>query len=259
MITTTPVHRRLAFTLVEMIGVMAIMAILAGVMVPNVLRVIERTAVRAEADNLASIGDQMRLYLRDNATTPSTATWNTQLAVYSSLSATDILTNKRQMNRLYVPDPVTANQRAMVLSSMRNGVALPTLASVSSNFTAIWNTADGTVPAVTGWTAWNSNNIEFLVIERVNFSDVYRTYLQTYTITLNNLAGTTASYQVTQANGTVLAAVNVAAGATPSLTLYPRDRVNLYRSAGAVTLVYSYVVSTTGKTFDFNGTNWTPQ
>lgn len=256
-----------AFTLVEMIGVMAVMTILAGVLTPNLLRTIERTAVRAEAENLRALGDQIKLYLRDNATMPSTAlpptipNWSSQLAFYSSLSANDIYTNKRQMNRLYVPDPVVANQRAMLVSSMRTGVALPSSASISTNFTAIWNTADGTVPAVAGWGAWNSNNIEFLVIERVNLATVYRNDLQILNVSLNNLGGTTCSYQVVQANGTVLASVNLTAGAStfPALNLRPRDRLNLYRAAGAVTLDYSYIVSTTGKTFDFNGTVWTPQ
>lgn len=256
-----------AFTLVEMIGVMAVMTILAGVLTPNILRTIERTAVRAEADNLRVLGDQIKLYLRDNATMPTTVlppttpNWTSQLAFYSSLNANDIYTNKRQMNRLYVPDPVVANQRTMVLSSMRTGVALPSAASISANFTAIWNTPDGNVPGVAGWGAWNANNIEFLVIERVNLAAVYRNDLQTLNVTLNNLGGTTSSYQVVQANGTVLASVNLTAGAStfPPLNLRPRDRLNLYRSAGATTLDYSYVVSTTGKTFDFNGTVWTPQ
>ena len=249
-----------------MIGVLAIMTVLATVMTPNLLHSIERTAVRAEVDNLHNLGEQMKLYLRDNTIVPTTVVpptvpnWTTQLAAYSSLSAADILTNRRQMDRLYVPDPVAANQRAMLVSTMRTGVALPTAASISANFTAIWNTADGTVPAAAGWGAWNTGNIEYLVIERVSFAAVYRTDLATYNVTLNNHGAVTASYQVTQANGTVLAVVNLAVGAStaPALTLRPKDRLALYRAAAGVTLDYSYVVSTTGKTFDFT-TTWTPQ
>jgi len=254
------------FTLVEMIGVLAIMTVLASVMTPNLLRSIERAAVRAEVDNLHTLGEQVKLYLRDNATTPTTVVpptlpnWTTQLATYSSLSAADILTNRRQMARLYVTDPVVANQRAMLVSSMRTGVALPTYAQVSANFTALWNTADGTVPATAGWGAWNTTNIENLVIERVSLAEVYRTDLATYNVTLNNHGAITTSYQVTQANGTVLAVVNLAAGVStaPALTLRPKDRLALYRAAAGVTLDYSYVVSNTGKTFDFT-TTWTPQ
>ncbi len=265
---TTPAQspRAAAFTLIEMIGVMAIMTVLASVLTPNLLRSIERAAVRAEGDNLRTLGEQMKLYLRDNAAPPTTVTpptvpnWTSQMAVYSSLSAADLLTNRRQMARLYVTDPVAANQRAMLISSMRTGVALPTYAQVSANFTAIWNTADGTVPATAGWGAWNANNIEYLVIERVNFAAVYRTDLATYNVTLNNHGAITVSYQVTQANGTVLPVVNLAVGVStaPALSLRPKDRLALYRAAGGVTLDYSYVVSSTGKTFDFT-TTWTPQ
>lgn len=265
--TGVPSRRVAAFTLIEMIGVLAIMTVLASVMTPNLLRSIERAAVRTEADNLRTLGEQMKLYLRDNATPPTTAlpptapNWTSQLATYSSLSAADILTNRRRMNRLYVPDPVAANQRAMLVSSMRSGVALPSNAQISAGFTAIWNTAEGSVPAAAGWSAWNTGNIEYLVIERVNFAAVYRADLQTFNVTLNNQGASTASYQVTQANGTVLPVVNLIAGAStaPALTLRPKDRLALYRAAGAVTLDYSYVVSTTGKTFDFSGTTWTPQ
>lgn len=262
-----PARSPAAFTLVEMIGVMAVMTILASVMTPNILRSIERAAVRAEGETLRALGEQLKLYLRDNAVLPTTAVpptlpnWTTQLATYSSINSADILTNRRQMPRLYVPDPVAANQRALLLSSMRTGIALPTAASIAANFSVIWNTANGAIPAAGGWAAWNANNIEYLSIERISFAEVYRTDLQTFSVTLNNVGPATASYQITRANGTVLPVVNLIAGATtsPALSLQPKDRLNLFRAASGVTLNYSYVISTSGKTFDFNGTNWIPQ
>jgi type II secretory pathway pseudopilin PulG len=248
------------FTLVELIGVLAIIAIMTAVIAPNALHSIERAAVRAEADTLHNLGEQVKLYLRDTAAVPTSANWNTVLATYASLSPTDLLTNRRQMTRIYVPDPIVANQRAMLLSSMRNGVALPAAATISGSFATVWNTADGNVPAAGGWVAWNVNNIEYLVIERINLSAIYRTDLLSYTITLNNKGAGTVSYNLVLADGTIQAAVNIIAGATATLTnRRARDRVNLYRAAGGVTLDYSYVLSTTGKTFDFNGTNWIPQ
>ena len=261
------IGRDAAFTLIELIGVMAIISILASVLVPNMLRSIERVAVRAEADTLHALGEQVKLYLRDNgvpplaAVPPSSPNWTTQLATYASLSSADILVNRRLGTRLYVPDPVAANQRAMLLSSMRAGLALPTAATISANFQAIWDTADGIVPTTAGWGAWNATNVEFLLRERVNLASVYRVDLQALTVALNNKhATTTASYQVIQSSGTILPFVNLVAGATaPILTLRPRDRLNLYRAAGGLTLDYSYVVSSTGKTFDFTTAGWLPQ
>jgi prepilin-type N-terminal cleavage/methylation domain-containing protein len=271
-----------AFSLIEMIGVMAIMAILAAIITPNLLHSIERTAVKAEADNLHALGGEIALYLRDNAAMPTTTVpptlpnWTSQLATYSSLSAADILTNKRQMIRLYVPDPVAANQRALLLSSMRTGINLPTTAQVSANFQTIWNTVDGQVPVAAGWGAWGAgpapalDNVEYLVIERVNLTAVYRTDLQALTITLNNktpiaaappapaVPATNASYRITLANGTVQAVQPVNSTVTTTLNnMHARDRIDLYRAAGI--LDSSYVLSTNSKSFDFNGTNWIPQ
>ena len=258
---------RNGFTLIELIGVLAIIAIMTAVIAPNALHSIERAAVRAETDTLHNLGEEVKLYLRDTAAVPTSANWNTLLATYASLSPTDLLTNPRQMTRIYVPDPVVANQRAMLLSSMRNGVALPSAATVSASFATVWNTADGSVPVSGGWAAWNANNIEYLVIERINLASVYRTDIQSFTIILNHKGSGTVSYNLVLADGTIQAAVNilppVLPATTTSVTLanrHPKDRINLYRAAGGATLDYSYVLSTTSKVFDFNtATNWTPQ
>jgi len=259
-------HRAAAFTLIEMIGVLAILTIMAGVLTPNILHSLERAAIRAETDNLHSLGAEIGLYLRDNGAVPTAAVppslpnWTTQLAVYSSMNASDILTNRRQMNRMYVPDPIAANQRALLLSSMRTGVALPSAANVSGNFQAIWNTTDGNIPPAPGWNAWNAANIEYLVIERVSFASIYRTDLQTYGFTLNNSGTGAVSYKVTYANGTSPGVVNLAAGATTAtpLSLKAKDRLSLYSDAGGVTLNFSYMVSNSPKTFTFT-TGWVAQ
>jgi len=175
-----------------MIGVLAIMAILAAVIAPNALRTLDRAAIRAEADTLHNLGEQVKLYLRDKGIEPTAANWDSVLATYASLSPTDLLYNRRQatngpITRLYVPDPVASNERALFLSSMRTGVALPSLANISANFASIWNTTDGNVPVAAGWNAWDASNIEFLVIERVNLATNYQTDVQTEAETLHTL------------------------------------------------------------------------
>jgi prepilin-type N-terminal cleavage/methylation domain-containing protein len=262
------------FTLIEMIGVMAIMAVLATILVPNTLKSIERAAVRAEVETLRNLGEQAKLYLRDNAVPPTAANWNTVLGTYSSLSPGDILTNRRQMNRIYVVDPVAANQRALMVSSMRSGLlrqaappdTAPQVAAYiganATRFNAVWNWNTSAVPLTVpaGWGAWNVDNIEYLLIERVNFTPVYRTDLQSFTVSLRNLSGAAVSYRITRANGTILSPVTVPASASTTVTpLYPKDQLSLYRAAGAVNLDFTYIISTTGKSYDFAGTNWLPQ
>ena len=199
---------------------------------------------------------------------PATPNWTTQLSSYADLNPTALLTNKRNHNRVYIVDPAApGGRRALILSSMRAGLNLPAATNINTaaRFDTIWQTADGTVPPSSSWSGWNAwantaNAGDYLVIERINLAPVYATDLLALTISLNNLGGTTVSYNIVTANGTAGAAVNIAAGATAVISnLHSRDRVNLYNSAGGVGLDYSYVVTGAGKTFDFDGTQWLPQ
>jgi prepilin-type N-terminal cleavage/methylation domain-containing protein len=287
---TTPAQpfyiRREGFTLLEMIGVIAVMAILAATITPNALRMLDRAAVRAEVDTLHNLGEQTKLFLQAkgwapglNPTLPA-PTWDQDLGTFADISSADIVTNKRQIARSYIYEPaVLPPKRALLLSSMRTGLALPVAANLNTTalFDNVWNTADGTVPLAggswAGWAAWratlNGNAGDYLIIERINLASIYNTDLQSLTITLNNKGSTAVSYNLVLADGTSQAAVNIPAPVLPSTTTVvilsnrrPKERINLYRSAAGVNLDYSYVLTTTssGKTFDFNtATNWTPQ
>ncbi len=59
------------FTLIELIGVMAIMATLAAVIVPNVIQQIDAATQDAETLNLAAMGQGVMLYLRDQHAWPA--------------------------------------------------------------------------------------------------------------------------------------------------------------------------------------------
>jgi prepilin-type N-terminal cleavage/methylation domain-containing protein len=205
------------FSLIEMIGVLAIMAIMASVIVPNALKSLDRAAIRAEAANLDALGEQLKLYLRDNGALPTTAipnaspNWTTQLASYADLSPTDLLTNKRNNHRVYLVDPAApGGRRAIILSSMRDGFTLPAATSIitAARFDDIWQTADGSLPTATSWSGWTSapwsttaNAGDYLLIERVNLASIYLTDLQTYTVTLNNISGATTTTTTTTENG----------------------------------------------------------
>lgn len=286
------------FTLVELIGVLAIIAIMTAAIAPNALRSIERAAVRAEVDSLHSLGDLAKIYLREKSVEPTVANWNSvaELAPYAWLSPQDMLYNRRQrmpnnpalpeatqpvranqlgyITRVYVPDPTVANHRAMLISSMRFGVSLPaellplpTPAVSAFNFDVIWKTPDGTVPNLPGWGAW-SNFADFLVIERINYMPVYKKDLQSLTLTLNNTdkASNNGFYNLILASGKpfFVTPQAVPPGAfPPQLPLtncHPGDRLDLFKT-DKTTLSYSYVVpsGSNGCSFEFDGTNWTPK
>lgn len=256
------------FTLIELIGVLAIIAILAGVLAPNALRSLDRAAVKAETETVRRLGEQVELYVRTTGTVPTATNWTTTIGTYADLGTANIATNARQIARVFILDPAaTPAPRALLLSGMRTGLALPTAANINTalRFQDIWGTADGSVPSTTswaGWSAWSAvaNSGDFLVIRRINLSAIYSTDLQNLTITLKNSGGTTASYVLVSPAGAAGAAQNVAAGATVILTAQkPKTRIDLYRTSGGGTLNYSYVLNTLGRTFEYDGTNWKPQ
>ena len=262
------------FTLIELIGVLAIITVLSAIIAPNALRSIERAAVRAEKESVEMIGEQLKLYVADQGSIPNSSNWTTQLALYSEMSPAALSTNKRQRPRVMIFDPASGpSERALILSSMREGLDVPTSANINNatRFDQIWQTADGSIPPASSWNGWNAWNAvaggaDYLIVGRVNLLPVYLGELQTFVITLNNVSGagggtgSIASYSISYSDGTSQSATPVSIGSSVILPpLRSRDVVHLYDTPGGGSLAYSYVVSTSGKTFDFDGFDWLPK
>ncbi len=272
---------RAAFTLVEMIGVMAILAILATMVVPNALHSVDRIAVTAEADTVHNFATQTKTFLRAYGKGPgrvSANAWNQDLAQYSDLGANDVLTNKRQVARVFIYEPVAAGvtpKRVLILSCMHTGLILPTAANLNTTslFDNVWNTSDYTIPAGTppscwaGWAAWrtvlNGNAGDYLIIERVNLNSEYATV----DWSMNNSNTTYAvSCIVTWADGSTATTYNLAkspntplsTAAGTLLKLHVRDKVAFYSAASPGVVLFSYVASDGPRTFTYS-TTWTAQ
>jgi len=241
-----------AFTLIEMIGVLAIMAIMASVLVPNVLRSIDRAAVRAEGETLKALADQVRLYAKTNGAPPPLATWQTDLGTLADLAPVDILTNRRGVQRRYVLDAGTPSPRLMIISSMRTGLAIPAI--TTGQFATVWQTADNAVP--TGWTAWTAvaGSGEQLLIERVNLQGIYLSNPAQVTITLNTSEATAVGRYSFRAPGATVESGPYAV--VPTRSFAPGTILTLYCNG---TPNYSYAVGTVARTFDLKGANWIPQ
>ncbi|MEL0082426.1 MAG: hypothetical protein VW985_05225 [Gammaproteobacteria bacterium] len=118
------------FALLEMIGVLAVMAILAGAMAPFLLNQIDRSEADAEQAALDAIAEGVRQYYLDD----SVATYGTLPANLAALSggyvnaaAADLVTNDRGVARLYQDNGATlvTIPRITIASHLLVGGAAP--------------------------------------------------------------------------------------------------------------------------------------
>src|SRR5437763_773259 len=73
-------HSDRAFSLIELVGVLAVIAILAAVMVPALIRQIDKIAGDQESASLKSFGDALQQSIMRKRYVPSTTDWATNIA-----------------------------------------------------------------------------------------------------------------------------------------------------------------------------------
>lgn len=144
------------FTLVEMIGVLAIMSILAALVAPNVIGRIKSANRDVEVKNLEAIGKGVVLYLRQNKSFPPTLA--SLSPDYVPLPLTKLTANENTLPRYYFIHPnisgfnnatgLTASQladaRILLISNLSQDAA-PTITN-DTQFDAWWNTDETSTP-----------------------------------------------------------------------------------------------------------------
>ena len=178
------------FTLLELIGVIAVLAILSSVLAPSVVQTINRSYAAAEDENLAVLADRLRDVVRTTRTVPGPAvnTWTTALAAQSAFTAQQIRFNRRNQQRVLLADPLffTATEtafggyaqtsglaqrpfspRLMLLSNMVG--AVPAVPNTAAGFDAVWNQS-AAAAAIEG---------PDLKIERIHLGDLFHHVLLT--------------------------------------------------------------------------------
>ena len=148
------------FTLMEMIGVMAVLAILASVLAPSVFDTIDRAVAEAEERNLQELGDSMVSHILASKSIPrqNRNSWVPALTAYTSYPADRTEFNQRGFRRRLYVDPrffstvdtafagytqttgLTAfpnSPRMMLVSNVKGNVPGPT--NLSADFNAIWD------------------------------------------------------------------------------------------------------------------------
>jgi len=153
-------RRNRGFTLIEVIGVMSIVAIMASVIAPSVLDDIRRARADKESGNLAGMARELERYIDDNKRIPTRALadWTGSIASVSTLRRDKVERNEREFRRGYYVDPrffsttdtafpgysqgtglnsAPVSPRIMLVSVLTgNAPAAPTTATA---FNAIWD------------------------------------------------------------------------------------------------------------------------
>ena len=184
-----------AFSLIEMIGVLAVIAILAAALAPSFVRQMDKTAGDQESAALKSFGDALQSSIMRSRYIPSATDWASRVATELGVDTTAVTDSPRRQPRFFLIDPnltiadaglpytqtsagsasKPVSPRVMILSSV--GTALPagvvSGTTTAANFTNIWNAADGTVPtAAPAFAGWNGAGND-LKIQRVDLSPLF--------------------------------------------------------------------------------------
>jgi len=210
-----PVRR--AFTLIEMIGVMAMMAIAAAAILPVLTSQTDNALASQETATMQSFVSALQNNIQRNHVIPSATNWVNIVAGELGMSSNNVALTARNVPRVLLidtngfgkmtlpytetsggmPDALTNSTlpRFLIVSSL--GAALPAAFTTNNvngyldlaDFNALWNCASGTVPRTGVWTNWTGKSTD-ISVQRLNLG-----YLFAHLV-LNDLDAVNASYSI---------------------------------------------------------------
>ncbi len=238
------------FSLIELIGVLAVIAIAALVLIPNLIKRIDESTANTEAKNLKLMADSFKLFIKRNWYIPTYTNWADAVALQIGWEKGDILTNDRGIARAFLIDPnlriagsqLPYNQkvvgstnkpvspRLMIVSSLFSPLPISSGVVVLSNdFNAIWNTPEGSVPSI--WNTWQGNNYgNLLKIQRINLEPMFKYVALNKSQNFNPGFGIGTNYDLTGVDKAYLTGPTFGTYYLESTILY------LYRTNGALDL-----------------------
>ena len=183
---------RRGFSLIEFIGVLAVIAVLAAALVPAVIKRVDFTAWSSETASLAAMADALKLYIVRSNAIPDQTQWSTAIGSQLGLSPNEITTTPRNYSRAFLIDtsgwlgtapfssgywtqsPIgttfTSGARLMIVSTVA-GPPLPVTSGKPgyAAFTNIWNTPLRASPWPT--TTWNGRGED--LVTRINLDPMF--------------------------------------------------------------------------------------
>lgn len=206
-----PRHRQRGASLLVWIGILAIVAIFAVVLLRALLREIDHSVAREETAKLAAYSRALQNWAMANGTIPgpvSSPVWATAVAAEVGVDAPTVATNPRRQPRYFMVDtnsfrlldgaggiamislpyvqPSSGltnfnsvvnkslfSPRAMLVSSL--GEPLPNGINAepsTAEFVALWNCREGQVPANGAWADWEGR-ADDIKIERIDLRPLF--------------------------------------------------------------------------------------
>src|SRR5437867_11724839 len=98
-------EKQRAFTLIEMIGVLAVVAILALALATVTIKYLDRIAAEKETAQLQAFGEAFRQGVIKSKVIPSQTLWDQMIATNLGLQISQIRTNDRRVARVFLIDP----------------------------------------------------------------------------------------------------------------------------------------------------------
>ena len=92
------------FALVEFLGVLAIITIIAALVVPKVFKRLDRGAWSKEVNDMSAISNALTLQILRDYSIPTDTNWGRAVANWTIRSASQVLTNNRGYARLFFYD-----------------------------------------------------------------------------------------------------------------------------------------------------------
>ena len=250
--------------MLEMIGVLAIMGILAGALAPNIFQAIDDAYAIAEEENLIALEDALRTYIMTNKRIPSASIndWTAALGETSALALSSVKNNRRNYARRLYFDPrffspndssftgftqiqglsnAPVSPRLMIVSDLKKN--LPNAPTSSTAFNAIWN--QSSAPAVVEG--------HMLKIQRVNLSDIF------HRLVLSNQNAIASAYSIE--GGSQSSVPGASGGLDGEITRYllSGSKLNLHTAPFPTGAVGRSLIlrRQTSLRYQTDGTNWT--